>query len=389
MKKETLTNRIGEESINNQNLKMWIKDYRGNKEIDVEFEDGFISYNKKYIDFKNGSIQNNNYKKAGNYKGINFIDRIGEIGINKQGLKMWIEKYDGCKNINVRFEDNYLAENKRYKDFKKGLIHNKNHKCVRSTGIIGTKKIKDRVGETNTNKYGSKMTIAEYYDVHNILVLFENGYKKKTTYNEFKKGSVRNPYDKTFYGIGYLGEGNYKTSISGEHTLEYDRWRAMLSRCYNEKEKEVNKSYEGCTVCEEWLNFQNFAKWYSENYYEVEGQRMHLDKDILHKGNKIYSPENCFIVPERINILFVKNKNKRGDYPIGVHYDKKYETFVAGYNTFKTCVSLGWFNNPIEGFNAYKKGKEAYIKEVAEEYKDKIPEQLYIAMMNYIVEITD
>ena len=40
-------------------------------------------------------------------------------------------------------------------------------------------------------------------------------------------------------------------------------------------------------------------------------------------------------------------------------------------------------------FNAYKNFKENYIKETAEQYKQLIPEVLYNAMINYVVEITD
>lgn len=42
----------------------------------------------------------------------------------------------------------------------------------------------------------------------------------------------------------------------------------MLQRCYNNKQL----SYFDCEVCDEWLCFQNFAKWYEENYYEIEGE---------------------------------------------------------------------------------------------------------------------
>ena len=79
----------------------------------------------------------------------------------------------------------------------------------------------ERIGETNYNKYGSKMTIIEYKDVHNLVVEFENGYKIKAQYTQFKKGNIISPYDKTIFNIGYLGEGKYKTSIDNEHTLQY------------------------------------------------------------------------------------------------------------------------------------------------------------------------
>lgn len=58
-------------------------------------------------------------------------------------------------------------------------------------------------------------------------------------------------------------------------------------------------TYEGCTVCDEWLYFSNFKKWFDENY--IEG--FQLDKDIIIRGNKVYSPQTCCFVPKEINII--------------------------------------------------------------------------------------
>ena len=114
---------------------------------------------------------------------------------------------------------------------------------------------------------------------------------------------------------------------------------------------------------------------------------MQLDKDILNKGNKIYSPNSCIFVPTRINQLFAKADALRGDFPIGVSRSgNKFRTRLHILNGEKY---LGTFNTPEEAFYAYKTFKEQYIKEVAEEYKDKIPQKLYEAMYKYEVEITD
>ena len=122
---------------------------------------------------------------------------------------------------------------------------------------------------------------------------------------------------------------------------------------------------------------------------------MHLDKDILYKGNKIYSPSTCIFVPNRINTLFTKSNLTRGKYPIGVNIDNKTHKFRARCSIFDNInkkvirVTLGSYNNEIEAFQCYKRFKENYIKEVAEEYKNLIPTKLYEAMYKYEVEITD
>lgn len=155
--------------------------------------------------------------------------------------------------------------------------------------------------------------------------------------------------------------------------------------------KTVHPTYKGCTVCDEWHNFQVFAKWYDENYYLLDDQRTELDKDILIKGNKTYSPETCVFVPQRINGLFTKREKDRGNLPIGVSLHKKYNKYYSRYNNgLGKTIHLVSYNTPEEVFYlGYKPHKEQLIKEIADEYKGKIPQKLYEAMYKYEVEITD
>lgn len=152
-------------------------------------------------------------------------------------------------------------------------------------------------------------------------------------------------------------------------------------------------TYTDCEVCDEWLNFQNFAKWYDENFYEVDGERMHLDKDILVKGNKIYSPETCIFVPQKINVLFTKCDKSRGESVIGTTTrNGRYRVHCCLFNP-KTGKSkyknLGTYDTEEEGFKVYKYYKEKNIKEVADYYKIQIPQNLYDAMYSYKVDIND
>jgi len=164
----------------------------------------------------------------------------------------------------------------------------------------------------------------------------------------------------------------------------------MFNRCYDEKIHIIRETYKNCTVCEEWYNFQTFAKWYTENYYEIDEKKMHLDKDILHKGNKIYSPENCVFVPININSLFTKRETLRGICPIGVTYHKRDDVFQSRCNDGNgKSEYLGCFGSPQLAFNAYKIYKEKHIKEVADKFRNQIPNKLYEAMYSYKVEITD
>ena len=239
------------------------------------------------------------------------------------------------------------------------------------------------------NKYGSKMKIVKYINCHNVVVNFiDYDYEVKTSYRCFLSGAVKCPYDKIVYGNGFIGVGKYKSKEGNSMTKQYQIWKDMLRRCYDDKFHKKHPTYKDCEVCDEWLNFQNFAKWYDKNYYKIENEQMHLDKDILIKGNKIYSPETCVIVPQVINDLFVKNNKSRGDLPIGVTFDKSRNKYI-GQCKKGNMKSTKRFDNIDEAFYFYKTNKENYIKYIAEKYKNKIPSKLYYAMLNYEVEITD
>ena len=110
-----------------------------------------------------------------------------------------------------------------------------------------------------------------------------------------------------------------------------------------------------------------------------------MDKDILVKGNKIYSEDTCCFVPREINSLFVKRKKSRGNFALGVDYKKSVKKFRARCGN----KHLGLFNTELEAFYAYKQAKETYIKEVANKWKDQIDPRVYNALMKYEVEITD
>lgn len=249
----------------------------------------------------------------------------------------------------------------------------------------------DRTKEEGFNNFGSKMIISRFNSTRDMDVYFPefNWTFKKATYDNFKMGRIKCPYEKRFYNKGYLGEGKYKVSENRQITKAYHLWIDMLERCYDEQHRYRRQAYADASVCNEWLNFQNFAEWFENNYYEIENEKMCLDKDILIKRNRVYSPNSCIFVPERINILFVKNDKSRGDYPIGVCYDRKSNKFRSRCNTLDKRIHLGFFETPEKAFQVYKEFKEYYIKQVADEYKQKIPNKLYIAMINYKVEITD
>ena len=257
------------------------------------------------------------------------------------------------------------------------------------------RKVINRTGEEGYNSFDSKMIIKEYRNNKDIDVYFPeyNWTFEHTQYNNFKSGNIKCPYEPRYYGKGYLGEGEYKVSENGKLKKEYNIWHEMLKRCYDPKYQEREPTYKGCLIEDYLLNFQHMAEWIEDNYYEVPGEKMCLDKDILCKGNKVYSRDTCIFVPQKINSLFTKCNNARGDTPIGVHPVPSGNYQVHCNNGYGKLDCLGTYSTEEEAFNVYKEYKERVIKEVIDSYEGIIPEPHYSrlreAMYNYKVEIDD
>lgn len=178
----------------------------------------------------------------------------------------------------------------------------------------------------------------------------------------------------------YKKKGGFNNDMFFVNNSEaYKKWQQMIKRCGNPK----YPAYLNCTICKEWHTFSNYESWHNEHY--IEG--FALDKDILIKGNKEYSPTACCFVPQCINSLFIKCKSTRGEYPIGVKKNIR-GCFSAQINMNKK-VYLGTYRTTEEAFQAYKVAKEAWIKEVANKWKDQLEPKVYDALINYKVEITD
>ena len=261
--------------------------------------------------------------------------------------------------------------------------------------IYQSKQTDERLGKIAYNNENCLMKIVQYTSATDIVVEFQDDHKAKvhTRWDHFKDGSVKNPYYKSVYGVGCIGDkvDRFQTK------REYQVWHDILRRCYDTKYHQSRPTYTQCEVCNEWLIYENFYNWLTsqENYNQwIENTSFHVDKDILFKHNKIYAPETCCLVPENVNTLFIKSDKNRGIYPIGVsEYYKDSGLYQARCNNQLSgqTVTIGIFDSPAQAFNEYKSYKEHLIKSIAQiEYeKHSITKKCYEAMMNYEVEITD
>lgn len=182
--------------------------------------------------------------------------------------------------------------------------------------------------------------------------------------------------------LGIIDDG-YMLSTA----LSHKKWMSIINRCHNKHSLKRHPTYEGCGLCEEWKTYSNFAKWFDENY--VEGYE--LEKDILVKGNKIYGPDTCCFVPRRINILLTNRKRCRGGLPVGVHISESGKRYIATMDRDNEKRFVKYCKTAEEAFTAYKNAKEAYIKEVADDYFSKglITKRVRDALYQYKIEITD
>jgi hypothetical protein len=240
---------------------------------------------------------------------------------------------------------------------------------------------KNRIGEKHITKEGCEVEIINC--THNsdctIKFLDTEYIKYNVDFADIMRGEVKNPYHPSVFNVGFIGLGVYKTKEDYKMTPYYKKWTGILKRVYGN-----TKHYEDVTICKEWYNFQVFAEWFYENYNPETMEGWHLDKDILKKGNKIYSPETCCFVPQEINNIFTKNNKNRGDYPIGVTLTKNN---IIMSNLGNVVLYRG--NDILKAFQAYKKAKEVYIKKVADKWKDQISSKVYTTLCNYKVELTD
>ena len=187
---------------------------------------------------------------------------------------------------------------------------------------------------------------------------------------------------KLAYGIGINDKKSYWD------TKEYFLWNDMLRRCYSKTYHSKKPTYIGCEVSDNFKAFSYFYDW-CQKQIGFKNNGWHLDKDILIKGNKVYSEDVCVFVPNEINTLLCGCNGARGELPIGVTYHKRVKRFAAKISINKKRIHLGYRDDPVSAFELYKEAKEQHIKKIANIHQGEMDSRAYDALMEYKVEITD
>lgn len=236
-----MSDRIGETRIMANGQKATIIAYRKADDIDIQFEDGTINEHKRYGAFLKGKIGNPNYHFINKHLGTSKLMDCGYVAtiikcnntndivvqfndenktikhckvsnftsgivsnvskaqrmkqyndvihnesikkykgmefMNKNGQKMKIVEYINNDDVTVQFEDGTIVYHKFIGNVKRGEVQNPNFTLKDKVGFQQKEKY---LNKTFENTYGEKFTVIEYNSYHNIVVEFENGYKKTT-----------------------------------------------------------------------------------------------------------------------------------------------------------------------------------------------------------------
>lgn len=240
----------------------------------------------------------------------------------------------------------------------------------------GTRKPTVQKGEVYECSSGTKLIVVDYFDGQNVLVKFldEFGHEKLTSADSVRKGKVKNPFDKTLANVGYIGIGPYGIGIA------YYIWAGIISRCYDESQRDRYPSYFDCTVDERWHNFQNFGEWFYNNNFYNSGWA--LDKDVMFYGNREYGPDTCAFLPQELNRVLV---NCRDKIDLGITWVDEKKTWCAKISKESKVYNLGQFRNKADALMTYKLAKEAHVKSLAEKWRGHIDDRVYNSLMNFCI----
>ena len=236
------------------------------------------------------------------------------------------------------------------------------------------------VGSEYISKSGDKYKVLEYQNAFNVTIEFiDPPFVKVIRRWDVLNGGINNPMKPRMCGRGFMGDGKF---CGKGYIPEYRVWSDMFRRCYNEASLVKCPTYKGCTVADEWCNFQVFAEWLTSR--KQHGMGWKLDKDLLVSGNRVYSSQTCCLLPGEINMFlaYTRRVNKTCELP-GVYFDKKSNCYRSMVTFRGVRKNLGLSQNPRELYELYKEEKERQAKFLAEYWKTQLDNEAYEALKSW------
>jgi len=233
---------------------------------------------------------------------------------------------------------------------------------------------KSHVKETYITKQGYTCKVIDGGSKHGYCTIKINNWITEVQFTHVKRGNIKYPLHPSVFNIAYVGIGNYSLYINRKATPAYKIWKSMLQRCYDLKWQEKQPTYTTVVVCKKWLNYQNFAEWfYTKSNYKKGWQ---LDKDLLSKNNKVYSPKTCLFIPQALNVFLSKNKCTNTSGYTGVTWDTNKNKWRARIYEIKgNRIELGFFTKKEDAANIYFLAQIKEANKWKEKMKNILPQQ--------------
>ncbi len=229
----------------------------------------------------------------------------------------------------------------------------------------------------STNTHG-RVTVVAYHRCSNIEVMFEDGVVVSCSSAALRGGRLRNPMQPHKGSVGFVGIGRYTPK---DHKASYKIWYAMFERCYKASVQRKHPSYVGCSVSEDWHNYQNFAEFYENHAHRYEGWE--LDKDILICDNRVYSKETCCFVPKEINNMFQMGRKSESGFT-GVYFESSSQKYIAtAPDETASKRNLGRFDTVQEASRVRTAYKDAYIRRLAEKWRGLLQPEVYNKLVDW------
>ena len=161
-------------------------------------------------------------------------------------------------------------------------------------------------------------------------------------------------------------------------TEKYSRYSNMKARCGKEYQ-DRNPRYYGTFMWKEWLHDKNkFYKWLDNNFYEVNGEQMDIDKDILCYGNKQYHKDLILVVPHSVNSFYENIEVGKTN----ITYNTKTKKYRVKVSDDKKSIVSGDIVSYNEALDIFCDIKQAILFRKAKSLQSQIPDKVYQAMMN-------
>lgn len=238
------------------------------------------------------------------------------------------------------------------------------------------------INKYNRKHIGEKFISNEGYEVdvidggskgHYCTVMIDGKYRDEVRYKHVKSGSIKNKLHPSIFGTGFVGIGIFSRV---KHKKAYMVWNSMITRCYGIDYQKRHPTYKGVITHYDWHNFQNFARWFYENY--IDGYD--LDKDLLSNGSKIYSPHTCCFIPHEINLFIANVKPVNSSDKTGVDWSKRAQKWRVQIRIGGSKKVLGYYSDIDEAANVYKRARKIAAYMYKRKYRDILSDKIIKAI---------